>query len=237
MSATVSRTTRSDSLLEHAARDLARRDRRREPTADRQRATPAPRGGRRRRLLGRRAAPRTRRPARGNCADGRRSARPADRRRGAVGRRCGARAEPAAAAPAARTQSIWRSLRRQLVGRDVAAPGLSATAVSVANAWSSSLEVPRRSTRRRRDIGSAPAGSSAGSARAARRAADVAPPRRAEQLLDPADDELRLERLGQHAVAADGGRPRLVDGSNAPVSSTTGICARRGVSLMCWATS
>ena len=47
-----------------------------------------------------------------------------------------------------------------------------------------------------------------------------------EQFPDAADDELRLERLGQHAVAA--GRRRACawsTGSNAPVSSSTGMCA------------
>ena len=52
-----------------------------------------------------------------------------------------------------------------------------------------------------------------------------------QQILDPADDDLRLERLHQHAVAADRARARLVDRLERAGQQHDGDVRERGVAL------
>ena len=96
-------------------------------------------------------------------------------------------------------------VRRPSFGSDVVRPGLSAT-LSASRTPGRAL----RSTRRSPGAGDN-AGTDGGSAGSGDSARLTSPPASRQQLLDPADDELRLERLRQHAVAADGRGPRLVD--------------------------
>ena len=108
----------------------------------------------------------------------------------------------------------------------VVLPAHAARALASSQSKSSSSESTGRG------CGSSAGGSGAGAeaGRRSRRGAALLPERRgtptSQKIFHPVDDHLRLERLHEHAVASDARARASSMGSNAPVSSTTGMCFR-----------